>query len=286
MGIVRNMAHLILREHAHKPITGEFLLCGRQSVFLTPDQAIEMIGAAGLLRKDIEPRIDRQTRGSAARDWILDESFFELFTDARLNAVDVSDYEGADIVHDMCRPVPEEHYGRFSFIFNGSCMDNLAGPLEFLRNTSRMLAPGGVVMHIEHGSRERGAYLMYSPDYFFDFYALNGYADCKVYAAVCEGHHKSSEWTVFQWYPTEEHPLPLLYTRAGVMVVTIAEKAAQSSDDRIPLQAHYRPTVEIEAYFEAARLFLTSPRPVLRGGEPTEPVPQSNYPAFCGVLPA
>lgn len=285
MGIVHQMARLIVAEHAYKPIAGEFLLCGRQSVFLAPKDALKIVSDAKVLRPAIKPRLDESTRGGQGRGWISDESFFELFTDATLNAVDVSDYEGANIVHDMCTPVPQALHGRFNFMFNGSCMDNLANPAAFLANTSRMLAPGGVVMHIEHGSLARGAYLMYSADYFHDFYAVNRYADCKVYMALFEKSHREETWNVFQWYPGEgKGALPSMHTRTGAMIVTIAEKAAESTDDVFPIQAHYRPPGTDGVYKQMTKRFNASRRPVLKGGPPVRALPGMNFPHYCGSL--
>lgn len=289
MGMTRQMASLIVAEHAYKPISGELLLCGRQSIFLTPDEAVQLVREAKVLRKGVHPKIDTVTKSSVKKERILDESFFELFTDAAFNAVDVSDYEGANIVHDMCTPIREDLAGRFSFIFNGSCMDNLSNPGAFLANTSRMLAPGGVVVHIEHGSRVRGAYLMYSPDYFFDFYANNRYADCKVYMAVHDGVHHGARWNVFQWYPRQGVPnmntqLSDMRTMAGVMILTIAEKGVDSTDDHFPLQAHYRPADKNPVYLESAARFQASRRPVLKGGPAVRPIERNNFPLFCGSL--
>lgn len=283
MGMTKHMAEIVLREHAYKPIEGEILLCGRQSIFMTAEEAVALVGSHNLLR-GVEPRIDSQTRGSNDKGWIADDSFFELFADARFNAVDVSGYEGANIVHDMCTPIADELAGKFNFIFNGSCMDNLSNPAAFLANTSRMLAPGGVIIHIEHGSRSRGAYLMYSPDYFFDFYARNGYADCKVYMALFENSHRRSVWRMFQWYPHGEHELSNIGTGSGAMIVTVAEKAAGSTDDVFPIQAHYRSEADRPLYLEAAKRYQASKRPVYQGGVPKIPEESHNFPAYCGLL--
>lgn len=286
MGMTAQMAKMVVREHVYKPITGELLLCGRQSIFLTPEEALKIVADEGVLRQGVKIEIDNQTRSSGGNGWILDASFFDLFTDAKFNAVDVSAYEGANIVHDMCTPVPGELHGRFSFIFNGSCMDNLSNPGAFLVNTSRMLAPGGVVIHIEHGSRARGAYLMYSPDYFFDFYANNRYADCKVYMAVHEGNHRYQPWNIFQWYPRDGDGLQIsnMKTTAGVMVLVVAEKAVDSTDDNFPIQVHYRPKEKHGVYLDSARRFLDSHRPILKGSGKCRSVDVSNFPVFCGAL--
>ena len=165
MGIPAQIAHMILEEHKHKPIKGDLLLCGRQAMHMKVDQAKDFVKQRGVnVREGVEPRVDVHTREAKGNGWISDDSFFSLFTDARFNAVDVTDYEQANIIHNMCTPIEAKLHKRFDFIYNGSCMDNLANPGAFLVNTLRMLRPGGVVIHLEHGSLWPGAYLMYSPD--------------------------------------------------------------------------------------------------------------------------
>lgn len=274
------MGELIVAEHVYKPIVGELLLCGRQSLFAPMDDIVQMVKSKKVLRS----RKDRFPPQSAPTDnW-----FFDLFTDAKFNAIDVSDYEGANIVHDMCTPAPDSLHERFSFIYNGSCMDNLSDSFSFLKNVSRMLAPGGVVMHIEHGSRVRGAYVMYSPDYFFDYYAVNGFEDCKVYAAVYNpaNNHTSQRWSVFQWYPHGDEKASRIYGVDGVMVITIAEKGRGSTSDLSPLQFQYRQGIKAQIYAESEARFLASKRPGVVGAPKDRdvPVPPNNYPRFCGFL--
>ncbi len=89
-----------------------------------------------------------------------------MFCDADVIALDVSDYEGAEIIHDLNTPLPNKYRSVADFIFNGSCLDNLFDPAMAIKSMSKMLRPGGRVMHVEHGSPIQGAFLCYSPEFF------------------------------------------------------------------------------------------------------------------------
>lgn len=271
MAIDYRLAKAILQEHKYKPITGTILLIGRQSVTLTPVQAEELVEAEGLhVRADASRDVDTQTWGVAGRSFITDSAFFSLFSDAKVISLDVSDYEGCAIVADLNQPVDTKYYECADFIFNGSCMDNLFDPASALKNMSRLLKSGGRVMHIEHGSPIQSAYIMYSPAYFFDYYAANHFADCKNYALFFD--HILDAWNVFHWegyamkddaWALTEHMHPKWQ---NILNLVIAEKGEESTADATPIQGFYRQVhgTEHDTYFNAFKRFRNSKRPLLK----------------------
>src|SRR5438093_8249146 len=111
MGIPSQFARIILREHRHRPIQGTILSVARQTVYLNAEQAVALVGhelgdPPRLLPQALEP--DLQTRGSVGQQLISDEAFYSLFTDAEYNCLDVTAYEGANIVADLSSPLPSE----------------------------------------------------------------------------------------------------------------------------------------------------------------------------------
>ena len=212
---------------------------------LSVDKALDLLTREGVERRDnflIEH--DTSTVGSNLAPYITDRSFFSMFSDARVIALDVSAYEGAEIVHDLNFPLPRGNENIADFIFNGSCLDNLFDPATAIKSMSKMLRPNGRIVHLEHGTAIQGALLCYSPEWFFDFYAINNYVDCKTF--VCTfidsivGH-----WQVSLWHPFrlegDERKLSSSSLGIGDFVnIVIAEKGSHSTNDRTPIQSHYR----------------------------------------------
>ena len=67
VGIPNQVARLLMREHLFRPITGKLLSIGRQSVNLTPRQAISVVETELGTRLDVDPlslEIDTSTRAS------------------------------------------------------------------------------------------------------------------------------------------------------------------------------------------------------------------------------
>lgn len=271
MAIDYRLAKAILQEHKYRPIRGTVLLVGRQTVTLTKEQAIDLITDEGVpIRQDAVIDIDRSTYGSEGRMLITDRTFFSLFSDAEVLAMDVSDYENAEIILDLNQPMPDELRSRADFMFNGSCLDNLFDPASALKNISRLLKPGGRILHIEHGSPIQGAYVMYSPAFFSDYYAINGFADCKIYA--CMFDKVFDAWNVFLWEPffmedgkwsLSDHMHP---GWSNILNFVIAEKGQESACDRTPIQGFYRRAhgSSDDIYFQAFRNFQSSSRPRLQ----------------------
>ncbi|MDA1192837.1 MAG: hypothetical protein O3A46_14280, partial [Candidatus Poribacteria bacterium] len=279
MGVPKPMARIILEEHKHRPITGQLCLCGRQTMALKPEEAVAFIERQGVpVRQGVKPQTDTATTAKGSNR-LADTSFFDLFTEVAFNAVDITDYEEANIIHDMAQPIGAEHVDRFDFMYNGSCMDNMSNPGQFLVNTSKMLRPGGRIIHLEHGTPVSGAYIMYSPDFFFDFYAVNRYDDCKVYTALFEGDVSEGPWNLFQWDPLfikdgyANYMMSQLVSRVHTMIITVAEKGVDSTDDVFPVQSQYRPADQHQMYGESAFRFRETPRPILRSNvyQPIEP---------------
>ena len=200
---------------------------------------------------------------------LTDFALFESFSKIKMSALDVTDYEGADIIHNMNDELPSHLIGKFDFIYNGSCLDNLFNPAEFLINCSKMLKPGGRIINIEHGSSWQGAYLMYSPDWFLDFFAINDYKDALVFVCEFNGfrspHHMQAPWHLWNWNPlihgnANEHSAHLGFSSR--LILSVAEKGDLSTDERQPVQGVYRTSDDLNdnIMFQSYSRFLKSPR--------------------------
>lgn len=293
MGIMAPVARAILREHKHRPITGEGLLIGRQSVPLTIEQARAMVFEEGVaLREDFDPTapwvMDTTTRGGAGGAQISDLGFFALFSDVKLKTLDVTDYEGAEIVHDMHQPVPAELHDRFDFLWNGSCLDNMFDPATAMKSTARMLKPGGRAICMEMVTPHFNAYTCYSQAWFFDYFALNNFEDAKIYTVMFDPAHVwSGPYETFMptTYDVSSGQMPIQSGGMAMITLSIAEKGPDTSWDLMPIQGQYRP--DHDAYRASYARFQDSTRAPL-DGEKTEGLArqfaQIPYIAYLGRL--
>jgi SAM-dependent methyltransferase len=291
MAITRHLAELILAEHKFRQIRGEVLLLGRQLVVMTPDEAQELVAKLGI-RQTSNAYIDYdKTPHPFPKRLISDASFFSLFSEAIVKASDVSDYEGADIIFDLSGDVPSSLRGRFDFIYNGSVLDNVFDPAAAIRNISRMLKQDAVVFHYEGAVHSSPAYLKFTPDWFFDYYAINRFADFQAFWVTYRNEHLDP-WDLIEWSAfslddsTWRLTMPMRHDR-GAMVVAIAQNSPDATVDMTPLQNIYRSN-QHEAYIAAHRRFADSGRraavrslfPPISAGPPRRSFAESLLPRF------
>ena len=254
MGIPRQLASVILREHRHRPIQGSILSIARQTLYMNAEGALDLVHRELGFRPKVHPEgLDRDllTRGAREKELITDRAFYSLFSEARYHCLDVSAYEGADIVANLCSPLPRELQGRFDFIINGSCLDNIFDPAMALRNMSRLLKPGGRILHFERASRRHHVYVAFALSWFHDYYAINDFADCQAYLVQWDSNLLESRWDIYRYAPVIEQDGRLTYfgqegyyyPHRDAHALVIAEKGEHSTWDRSPVQFEYRPNV-------------------------------------------
>ena len=255
MGIPSQIARLILREHRFRPIAGKLLSVGRQTVYLTPRQAIALVEAELGIRPDIDPadvEIDNSTRASHDRGFITDRAFYSLFSDAEYHCLDQSDYENADIVFDLCNPsLKLELEGSFDFIIDGSTLDNVFDPAAAMRNLARIARAGGRLFHLDRSSRRHNVYVAFALSWFHDYYSVNEFDDCQVYLAQWDGDQSTSRWDFYHYRPLREHDGTVNFFGQDswyhpwrhAHCIVVAEKGNRSTWNKNPIQYEYRPNI-------------------------------------------
>jgi SAM-dependent methyltransferase len=157
--------------------------------------------------------------------------------------LDQSDYEGADIVHDLGYPVSAELHGKFDFIYNGGCLDNMFNPAQAMMNFTQMLAPNGQIVCMESASSFNSAYLIYSLGWFYDYFEANRFKDWQIY--LCSYRNTKElyygPWKWFSYVHAGDRNGPVPQTKGNhLLVVSVARKGPYTTHDRQPLQYQYR----------------------------------------------
>src|SRR5690349_9414278 len=151
MGLGGQAIDAIGREHAYRPIIGDVLFIGRQTVYFSPQDLARRLRDhcaevdAGAIEVD-RTTVNRNLAGELATDRSI---FRALGLPAeRIKALDVSPYEGAEVIHDLNQPIPANLRGCADFIVDGSTLDNVFDPAMALRNYAELLRPGGRLLTI------------------------------------------------------------------------------------------------------------------------------------------
>jgi len=96
------------------------------------------------------------------------EQFFKALGAEEVTSVDLSDFEGATVLHDLNDPVPEDLAGQFDVIFDGGTTEHIFDVARCMDNLNVMLASGGVLVScapannwFAHGFYQFGPELVY-----------------------------------------------------------------------------------------------------------------------------
>jgi hypothetical protein len=253
MGIGHHVVEALIRENQHRPIRGDVVLIGRQTVFQTPESVVALLAEHGADVKTIRPS-DIKTGGQTTNKddkFITDTELFRLLGVQKVLALDHSDYEGAELIHDLTKAVPPNLQGCADFILDGSTLDNVFDPAMVISNYADMLRPGGRLLTVNMYSNDHEPYAILPPLWYLDYFTMNGFADCKVYIIVYGDHGLSSDdvFTVDIDALLDPARAVKAFKAPGIMAtLVLAEKGSNSTSHIRPSQQHYRSDADWAIY--------------------------------------
>jgi len=154
----------------------------------TVDKSLCMVGRQQLLIDEerfchimnkVNVKYDREEYASLVKGETIHYDsyrFFKMLGLKEVHALDVMPSDGADIIFDLNKELPEDLYEKFDYIIDSGTMEHVFDTANAIKNLSKMLKPGGIIIHIlaAAGYVDHGFY-SYSPGFFYDFYSSNGF---------------------------------------------------------------------------------------------------------------
>lgn len=271
MGLGFDAIDAIFREHKYRPINGDVVIIGRQTVYFSPNEILDLMRAYGIpsalppeeITLDTET-VNRRTDITQSKDLITDTSLFKILGVKSIRALDHSDYEGAEIVHDLMKPLPNELRGIADFIVDGSTLDNVFSPATAIKNFADLLRPGGRILMLNMLSNDHEPYTMLPPLWYLDYFAANRFLDCKVYILVFPPPKASNAFCInLDWLLDANRHVSSFVSPHEMAVLVFAEKGEDSTADIFPAQQHYRSDREWSVFRKTFASFKNSPRPHL-----------------------
>lgn len=110
------------------------------------------------------------------------DGLLKAFGIERLDHMDVFTEEGATIMHDLNRPVPDELRQRFDLIFDNGTLEHIFNVPQAIENCAAMCSVGGHVVMVGPANNMCGhGFFQFSPELFFrTFCEDNGFSDAQV----------------------------------------------------------------------------------------------------------
>ncbi len=99
------------------------------------------------------------------------EPFLKELGVKEVESLDYSDFEGANIVHDLNEPLPEKYHGKYDVVYDGGTLEHVFDVKTSMTNAFNLLAPGGTFIGMSPGNNffAHGFY-QFSPDIVFSFW--------------------------------------------------------------------------------------------------------------------
>jgi SAM-dependent methyltransferase len=152
-------------------------------------------------------------------------------------AVDASDFEGARIIHDMNRPIPDTLNSSFDVVLDGGTLEHIFDLPTALRNATLMVRPGGRFISLTQTNNFCGhGFYQFSPELYYRFLCpANGFAmeSCILWEDI----PGSSFYQVPD--PDAVKDRINLTSEFGVYMFVQAKRQGQVSRNFIPQQSDY-----------------------------------------------
>lgn len=222
MAIERNCAMLMLKARRDGAGFGRSLMLGHQGLGMDAGAYEAFHRACG-------------TRPVSPRPAFADDLFTALGA-SRVDVMDFSDYEGANLLHDLNQPVPLAWHGQFDVVVDGGTLEHVFNVPVALRNAMELLRPGGRLLSATIPNNWCGhGFYQFSPELFFRVLSPeNGFRVEGIYMAEVDG---SRWWSVRdpalarqRVELVNDRPVYLLVQAVRESVVPVLAKTPQQSD--------------------------------------------------------
>jgi SAM-dependent methyltransferase len=203
MGLGRAAIKLIAETVRDCKLGGRVLVIGKQEIWGTGEEVRRWLEESGLSPVACEMQLALKPDFRRLQ-FIQDTSVFKLMGFREVVNLDNSDYEGAEVVWDLNRPLAEEllvKAGRFDLIIDSGCLEHIFNVPEVLKNFYRLAGDNGVVVHILPSNNlvDHGFY-MFSPTLFQDYYGANRWRVLCNYFFQHYPNYKSL-WKIYKYKP-------------------------------------------------------------------------------------
>lgn len=161
MGIDYAAARKLIQLSRRVPPSGEVLMLGRHRMQVRDR-----------LRPALDTLMAEEGMGLTFADLEQDDGYTETFFRAlgydAVSAMDLSDFEGATVLHDLNDKVPAKLKKKFALIYDGGTTEHVFDVATCMANINAMLAPGGILAacapgnnFFAHGFYQFGPELVY-----------------------------------------------------------------------------------------------------------------------------
>ncbi len=110
-----------------------------------------------------------------------------------VSSLDFSDYEEANLIHDLNKPVPETLHEKFDFLFDSGSLEHVFNIPTALQNYVNIVRKGGlIVLDLPVDGCSGHGFYQFSPELFYRYFSCE--TGCRVEAMFCVENLPGSTW--------------------------------------------------------------------------------------------
>jgi hypothetical protein len=193
---------------------------------------------AGLLREMFDrfavPLADEQIATTLRGDFA--EGLFQTLGAQRVDSMDASAYEGATVIHDLNRPIPDTLKQRYTCVIDFGTMEHVFNFPTALQNATDLLEVGGSFLSATVANNFLGhGFYQLSPELFMQYLPANGFTDVEVFLVP----HREFPYLFRVADPRRIKDRVELVNAEPVMMCVLARKAEHREEAVIPIQSSY-----------------------------------------------
>jgi SAM-dependent methyltransferase len=168
MGLDVNAVQFLIAARKSGVEFGDVVMLGRQDLNVYPAKMKVLLESHGFSGELFAP--DAPDTGFA-------EPVFKSLGAKNVYAMDFSDFEGAEFVHDLNQPLPDKLKQHFDMVYDGGTLEHVFHFPQALKNCMEMVRPGGrVVLHTIANNWMGHGFYQFSPELFWHALGTdNGY---------------------------------------------------------------------------------------------------------------
>jgi len=165
------------------------------------------------------------------------EEFFALLGAKEIFSIDVSDFEGATILHDMNQPLPHSLISSFDVVLDGGTLEHIFDLPTALRNATQMVRPNGRFISLTQANNFCGhGFYQFSPELFYRFLcSKNGFTT--EYCILWEDIPGSLFYRIPD--PDVARTRINLTSEFGLNMTVQAKRTGEMSETFVPQQSDY-----------------------------------------------
>lgn len=222
----------------------KILTLGTQDLSFTYDDAARFLREHGRAIVDVPVPERKLTNGFATmpsdlwkyRNFIHQDTLFRMlgFSPGQVKAIDVDDYEGADILHNLNEPIPE-NIGTYDLVINQGTMEHIFDVRQFLWNLSDLTKIDGRILHLAPAGFLNHGFYNLNICLFQDFYGTAGWETEELYYTLTPHAMMPGTETYARIAPEKIKFIP----EGFYLNITGLFRKTASSRNTVPLQRAY-----------------------------------------------